>query len=138
MGVRPEFNRNRIPIEAMEMDTLQGVGNLLHQAQYLLVQVYPLPGGLPPRPGYAPPEAYMGEQAPTPIAGYFSVYRRAWLPRYSPSPPHPRQSQQGSPSAWTGDQNSNRQSHWHALDVPQPLQPIPRGDATSLGLSTMI
>jgi hypothetical protein len=39
IGVRPEINRDRISIEAMELDTLQGVRNiLLHQAQYLPVQ----------------------------------------------------------------------------------------------------
>ena len=50
MGVRPEFNRNRIPIEAMEMDTLQGVGNLLHQAQYLQVQCIRCLGAFPRGP----------------------------------------------------------------------------------------
>ena len=51
IGIRPEFNRNWIPIEAMEMDTLQGVGNLLlHQAQYLPVQRIRCLGAFPRDP----------------------------------------------------------------------------------------
>ena len=49
--VRPEFYRNRVPIKAVEVDTLQGVGNfLLHHSQHLPVQSIRCLGAFPRGP----------------------------------------------------------------------------------------